>query len=435
MRRTYPTGLFRPGLLAAGLAVALAAPAARGRDEDALKAELLKLNSLKGEEAELKALRALIKDREKAKKAVALGTKLQKGAKDGDKPFNFAGAYVLGRAAHAVKDYDAAEYLLEYCAETATKAERGEQMIRAYDGLVDLYFDQKKYQDAVDVCERVAELKGPAEIENVQPFFLERLVQAKARQGKTDEAMGITAGLIKLSDESWYFVKLKAWVQREAGKYDDAIETYLSVLDKLEKARRMPAADRERFTNRVRYELSSVYVDNKDIDKAAKQLQILIKNDPDNPTYKNDLGFIWADHDMNLEESEKLIREALDLDRKRQEKLKAEGKIDEVTETPAYVDSMGWVLFKQKKYKEALPWLKKAAEDPDEGNHLEIWDHLADCYLALGEKKEAIAAWQKGLGFDDISRRDVERRKKVIEKLKAAGGEVPEKKAPPRKRD
>ncbi len=96
-------------------------------------------------------------------------------------------------------------------------------------------------------------------------------------------------------------------------------------------------------------------------------------------TYKNDLGFIWCDNDMNLEESEKLIKEALDLDKKEQEKAKEEGKIDEVKENAAYLDSLGWVLFKQKKYKEALEPLKKASQDEDEGNHLEIWDHLADC--------------------------------------------------------
>ena len=106
---------------------------------------------------------------------------------------------------------------------------------------------------------------------------------------------------------------------------------------------------------------------------------------------------------MNLEESEKLIKEALDLDKKEKEKLKKDGKIDEVTPNAAYLDSLGWVLFKQKKYKEALEPLKQAAADDDEGAHLEIWDHLGDCHMALGQRKEAIAAWEKGLKFEDQS--------------------------------
>ena len=146
----------------------------------------------------------------------------------------------------------------------------------------------------------------------------------------------------------------------------------------------------------MRYILSGLYVENKDIDKAAKQLETLIKRNPDNATYKNDLGFIWCDNDMKLEESEKLIKEAIELDKKEQEKAKEEGKLDEVKPNAAYLDSLGWVLFKQKKYKEALEHLKKASPDEEEGSHLEIWDHLADCYMALGQKKDAIAAWEKG---------------------------------------
>ena len=67
-----------------------------------------------------------------------------------------------------------------------------------------------------------------------------------------------------------------------------------------------------------------VYLDLNQVDKSAEQLKILLDKEPDNPTYNNDLGYIWADHDMNLEEAEKLIRKALDEDRKRRKKEKTE---------------------------------------------------------------------------------------------------------------
>jgi tetratricopeptide (TPR) repeat protein len=126
---------------------------------------------------------------------------------------------------------------------------------------------------------------------------------------------------------------------------------------------------------------------------------------------------------MKLPESEKLIKEAIDLDKKEKEKAKKEGKLDEVKPNAAYLDSLGWVLYKQKKYKEALEQLKEASTDDVDGSHLEIWDHLADCYMALGMKKEAIDSWQKGLKFEDISKRDAERRRKVSEKLIKARAE------------
>ena len=420
-------------------------PKAKATDtgDEALKAELLKFNRPTSEDVQRTKLLAFVKDKDRAKKGIALAAKLQKAAKGTDKPFNLNGALVLAKAAHFLKEYSAAEYFYEYSTETAGKLESGEKLLQAYDGLIDLYWDQKKFQDVIDVCERFVELKGPDEVDKVKPFILERLVQAKARQGNTDDALRITESLIQLDEGGWYFTKLKGWVQREAGKLDEAIETYLEVLSKVDSAKRIPRDQRDRIKDSVRYALSGLYVDNNEIDKAAKQLEMLIKRDEENPTYQNDLGFILADHDMRLDEAEKLIRNALELDKKRQEKLLEEGKIDEVKETAAYIDSMGWVLFKQKKYKEALPYLEKACADEEEGIHLEIWDHLGDVYQALGQKKNATDAWQKGLTMEDVSKRDIERRKKVIAKLKAAGVEPkvkeppstePEKKTPPKKK-
>jgi tetratricopeptide (TPR) repeat protein len=448
MGRTGIGFLLRVGAFALGLAVVAggrfapadekkpAGKAAAPAGSDALKEELLGLNRATSKDTQRAKLKALVKDKGHAKKAVALAEKMQKDAPEGDKPFNFAASITLARAAHFVKDYDAAAYFYDHCADAATKLESGEKMVQAYGGLLDLYTEAKRYDDVIDTCERFVELKGPDEVDRLKPFVLERLVKAKSRQGKTQEALRIAEGLIQsIPDAAWYFLQTKAWVQRDAGKYDDAIETYQETLDKLDKAK-LPAEEKDAMKDEVRYALSGLYVDIKDIDKAAKQLETLIKRNPDNPTFKNDLGFIWADNGMKLDESAKLIQEALDLDKKRQEKALKDGKIDEVKETAAYLDSMGWVLFKQRKYKEALPYLKKAAADEEEGLHLEIWDHLGDVYMALGQKKEATDAWQKGLSMEDVSKRDAERRKVVTKKLRAAGVEPkePEKKDPPKPR-
>lgn len=416
------------GALAAGLwLLATTGGAAARQDEkkeDPLRASLLKLNNVSTENAQTAKLRELVKDKAKAKKAVAEAVKMMKEAKDDEKPFNYNGALILGRAAHILKDYAAAERFYEHQVDVVSKLKSGAKMVAAYENLIDLYWDAKRYNDVAELCEKIVDTKGPAELENAKPFIIERLIQATAKQGKTDTALTMTKGLLELTDNSWYFLRLKGWVQREGGKTEDAIATYTEVLDKIDADKNLKGDGKDKMKDGVRYTLSGLYVDAKDIDKAAKQLQTLIQRNPDVATYKNDLGFIWCDHDMKFEESEKLIREALDLDKKAQEKAKEEGKIDEVKPNAAYLDSLGWVLFKQKKYKEALEPLKQAAADEDDGNHLEIWDHLADCYMALGQTKEAVATWEKALKMDDLSKRDGERRRKVSEKLKKARAEL-----------
>src|SRR5262249_16888096 len=144
-----------------------------------------------------------------------------------------------------------------------------------------------------------------------------------------------------------------------------------------------------------RYILSAVYVDLDRVDKATDELKALLAQDPDDPTFNNDLGYIWADHDKNLDEAERMIRKALDEDRKRR-KADTGLKAEEDKDNPAYLDSMGWVLFKKKKYQEAKEYLTKASQDKD-GQHIEILDHLGDTHLVLGEKGDAIAVWKKAL--------------------------------------
>lgn len=388
-------------------------------DDKTLQAELLKLNQATTEELQKAKLRQLRKDKEKAKALIAAALKML--GKDGGGKLNYNAIAILGRTAHLLKNYEAAERLYERQVEMAQKVRKSpESIIDAYENLIILYFDMKRYDQVIDVCERFLDLKGPEELERVKPFIIEQLVQAKAKKGDFQEALRITRGLLELSNNSWYFLRLKGLVEREAEKYEDAIKTFQQVLDKLDADEDLKEEVREREKDRARYILSALYLDINDVDRAAKQLEILVKKNPDNATYKNDLGYIWADNDRNLDEAEKLIREALELDRKDKEKLKQKGEIDEIRENAAYLDSMGWVLYKKKKYKEALEYLKKAAEDEEEGRHLEIWDHLGDCYLALGMVKEAVETWEKGLKLEDVSKRDGERRRKVSVKLKKA---------------
>ena len=284
---------------------------------------------------------------------------------------------------------------------------------------------------------KALDAKGGKKFENFKPLVLEKLVQSKAKQGETDEALRMAEGLVQLDKGGWYFLQLKGWVLREAGKTDEAITTYEDVLDRLDDAKELKDDARTRIKRNVRYMLSGLHVDNKNVDKAAKQLQMLIKDDPDRATYYNDLGFIWADHDKNLDESEKLIRKALELDAKERKKLledpekKKDLTPDEIKrlkkENAAYLDSLGWVLYKQGKYEEALKYLEKAAKDEEDGNHIEIWDHWADALVALGKKKEAVGVWQKALKFEDVSPRDKERRKKVTQKMNKVKDELEKK--------
>jgi tetratricopeptide (TPR) repeat protein len=303
-------------------------------------------------------------------------------------------------------------------------------MLQAFEGLMDLYWDQKKFASVEEVARKFVDAKGER-IDFGTLLVMEKMAQSKAKQGDTDEAIRLAETLARPPKIGSYFIQTKGWIYREAGKYKEAIEAYEEFADKIDDLKDFFGdEERTRMKKNTQYILTGLHVDNKDVPKAADILKKLMKDDPENPTYYNDLGFIWADHDQNLDESEKLIRKALELDEKQRKKLLAEGKLSEEAakqENAAYLDSMGWVLFKKKKYAEAEKFLKKASEDKEEGDHIEIWDHLADVLVALDRKKEAVEVWTRALKFDDVSKRDVERRKKVTEKLKKFRAELKDK--------
>jgi len=257
---------------------------------------------------------------------------------------------------------------------------------------------------------------------------LRQMIEVLSKKGKPDEALKLLDRQIKLTDdrlgrdddavvERIRLRDLKGRVLREAGKYSESARTWEDLLDILAKDKDLREGPKELLADEIRYRLSGVYVDLKEIDKATKHLESLLAKEKNNPTYNNDLGFILADNDLKLEEAEKLIRKALDEDRKIRHKAIPDIKPEEDKDNAAYLDSLGWVLYKRKKYKEALNPLLEAVKQ-EEGQHVEIFDHIGDVYLALGEKDKALEAWKKGIKCVPLSKRDEQRKSDVEKKIK-----------------
>ncbi|HZT80469.1 MAG TPA: tetratricopeptide repeat protein [Gemmataceae bacterium] len=400
-------------LILAGWAAAAPAP-----EEAALREKALQLNLVTGSDAIRGQILTLLEDEAGAKKLLPVAVQM---ARQKDQPLNVTAVYILARVARGVRDLDAAQVFFRLSIDQAKKLDSTELLGKAYQGLADTFYEHKKYKDCLDVAQEFLEIE-PTET-NVQSLgfyksqLKRRAIMALAKQGKTDEALREVNALVKRARaENWLVLELKGWVQREAGRSDEAAKTYEQVLALIQKDKALGDEERTAYGGEIRYLLSNVYVDLNQVDKAAAHLKALLEQDPDNPTYNNDLGYIWADHDMNLAESEKLIRKAIEKDRERQKKDGV--KPDQVKDTAAYLDSLGWVLFKQKKYKEAKEYLLRAIKDP-EGQHIEIFDHLAEVHKALGEKSEAVAAWKKGIAAAGTSKREQQRKAEVEKKLKA----------------
>jgi len=117
--------------------------------------------------------------------------------------------------------------------------------------------------------------------------------------------------------------------------------------------------------------------------QAAKYFEKCLALSPDFDEAQNYLGYMWAEHGENLEQARDLIARA----------LKAE------PDNAAYLDSMGWVMFKLNQPREALDYMLKAvaaSEEPD----ATLYDHLGDIYAGLKEHDKAQEAWRKSLAVE-----------------------------------
>ncbi len=120
------------------------------------------------------------------------------------------------------------------------------------------------------------------------------------------------------------------------------------------------------------------------LEKAAELLKRSIELDPANAAQSyNYLGYMWADRGENLVEAGEMIRKALGLE----------------PENAAFLDSLGWLHFKQANYDEAIQELLRAAARIKPADAV-VLDHVGDTYQALGKTAEALSYWKKAVAIE-----------------------------------
>lgn len=423
MKPIRPVGVGLLLLALLSLCGAVQAAPVPGDDDKALRDKALQLNEPTGEDAITGTIMNLVDDKEKerSKKLLAVALKMSKAQEKDKPPFNVNATWILARTAQVLREYDTSEYFYRQHVAQAIKLYSSKRIVSAYDKLMEVLYAAKKFDEVERLCQDILAERGPRdeELARIKLKALETLVKSLSKQNKTEQALKLVENLIKLAKQDDNEIQevlmseLKGMVLREAGKVEEAAKLYESLITRIYKIERLKKETQDDFADTLRYTLSGLYIDLKNVNKAAEHLKALLARDEKNPSYNNDLGYIWADNDMNLDEAEKLVRRAIDEERRIRKKIGATEK-----DNAAYLDSLGWVLYKKKKYKEALEHLLEAVKDEENGQHLEIYDHLAEVYIALDQKDKALEAWKKGLNCKPVSKRDDQRKIEVEKKMK-----------------
>jgi predicted Zn-dependent protease len=219
------------------------------------------------------------------------------------------------------------------------------------------------------------------------PFVNARYVEMLARSGEPQKAKEAASTQIKFGTRN-AISSAEAFIA--AGDYKQAIvlmtEALRSKPDEID----------------LRFELGSAYERAGD-DKAAEKifLEILAKN-PEHAATLNYLGYMWAENNVNLERAAEMLNQA-------------------VTQEPrngAYIDSLGWVYFRQGKLDLAEKYLTDATRLlPRDAT---VHEHLGDVFAKRGDLTRALTAYRAALDLEPEKKDEEKLRVKIAELEKQA---------------
>jgi tetratricopeptide (TPR) repeat protein len=208
------------------------------------------------------------------------------------------------------------------------------------------------------------------------------LIQAHLSGKQFARAADLAADALARYPRDPRLISLRADALAETGRQDEALALLKDAIS--------GAPDDDNLAMK----LGAIFEEAGRIDEAEQAFRRIIDRDPLHAPALNYLGYMLADRGLRLPEAVALIERALKID----------------PDNPAYLDSLGWALFKQGKADEAEPPLRKAAEAL--GSESVIQDHFGDVLAQRGKTDEAIAAWERALkgDGDGIDRPAVEKK-------------------------
>lgn len=120
------------------------------------------------------------------------------------------------------------------------------------------------------------------------------------------------------------------------------------------------------------------------IGEAEDALRGYIDARPDESDGYNALGYLFADHNINLEEALSLIEHALSIE----------------PDSAPIIDSHGWVLFRLGDLDAARERIEESLRLMGAEPHVEVLAHYGEVLWELGERETAVAVWTRAWQID-----------------------------------
>jgi tetratricopeptide (TPR) repeat protein len=245
----------------------------------------------------------------------------------------------------------------------------GEYALRGYNGEIDTYRDAHQWKELVAAAAEASKAyPGDRQIQLMYAFELAETGQAE--QGLALEKAQLRGTAEAPAPEDRDTLIAIANTDLRLHRSADAH----AWLDKADALSTKP--DEHAYIYLLR---ATIYDHDKQYDQAEAEYRKVLAIDPNNATVLNDLGYMFADRGVNLQEALKMIQKAVELD----------------PQNGAFLDSLGWVYFKLGQYTPAEENLHKAIDRTS--TDASIHDHLGEVYEKTGRLKLAVSQWERSM--------------------------------------
>jgi tetratricopeptide (TPR) repeat protein len=265
----------------------------------------------------------------------------------------------LGQLYRDRQSYQAAAYTYEELGHLGDEEDRRARLL-----LMDTYREARDLPKALQVG-KDALAKYPKD-----PAMQSREASLLGENGQTDEAVKMLRSQLTNSEADREIYLNISQVYERSKRYKEAE-------DAARMAEALPGQPRD--NEMVWFLLGAIYEKQKLFDRAEEQFKKALAVDPNNATVLNYYGYMLGDLGQRLDEAEVLVK----------------GALKEEPYSGAYLDSLGWVYYKQNKLADAETTLRKAVDR--DSHDPTIHSHLGDVYSKLGRTELAAAEWEKSL--------------------------------------
>lgn len=244
-------------------------------------------------------------------------------------------------------------------------------------------YDHKRYERGVALVKAAQDKAGadaPSAAQSLLMMFYRKL-------GKADLAEKELRRMVENDPEN-------SRLHRDMAKFLEEHERYDEAFKALDAALEWASGEEEPLTHLARADL----LDNLGrADEAEKVYEQVLKKHGDKPVVNNNVSYFYAVKDRELDTALALVRKAL----------------RDEPQSPAYLDTLGWVLYRMGKLDGALLKIHQAFQRQKDAV---IAEHLGDVLLKLGRKEQALKYYKKAIELDP----DAEEPAKKMEELTKA---------------